>query len=193
MDRWEAVLVTSDDLPFSPFANPGEVSVRAVSAPDLIPQGYINQRQAGAACDQAGKRLCTNEEWLQACQGDAGRVYPYGDTYAEGACNEGRTCHPVAQYFESGEEWIWSELGHPCINQLPDSVAPTGSHPACATPETIFDLHGNLHEWTSDPSGVFRGGFYVDASINGTGCAYRTIAHGVTHWDYSTGFRCCAD
>jgi hypothetical protein len=29
--------------------------------------------------------------------------------------------------------------------------------------------------------------------INGEGCLYRTTAHGVSHWDYSTGFRCCAD
>ncbi len=39
----------------------------------------------------------------------------------------------------------------------------------------------------------FRGGFYADTKINGEGCLYRTTAHGFTHWDYSTGFRCCAD
>jgi hypothetical protein len=52
---------------------------------------------------------------------------------------------------------------------------------------------GNLHEWTSDPEGTFRGGFYVDTVINGPGCLYRTTAHDRAHWDYSTGFRCCAD
>ena len=52
---------------------------------------------------------------------------------------------------------------------------------------------GNLHEWTADPSGTFRGGFYVDTTINGPGCLYATTAHDTGHWDYSTGFRCCAD
>ena len=56
----------------------------------------------------------------------------------------------------------------------------------------LFDLMGNLHEWTADPAGTFRGGFYVDTVINGNGCLYRTTAHDVAHWDYSTGFRCCA-
>ena len=59
--------------------------------------------------------------------------------------------------------------------------------------EGVYDLMGNLHEWTADPAGTFRGGFYVDTVINGNGCSYVTTAHAVTHWDYSTGFRCCAD
>ena len=29
--------------------------------------------------------------------------------------------------------------------------------------------------------------------INGEGCLYTTTAHNMSHWDYSTGFRCCAD
>jgi hypothetical protein len=52
---------------------------------------------------------------------------------------------------------------------------------------------GNLHEWTADPAGTFRGGFYVDTKLNGPGCLYATTAHDSSHWDYSTGFRCCAD
>jgi formylglycine-generating enzyme required for sulfatase activity len=57
----------------------------------------------------------------------------------------------------------------------------------------VLDLMGNLHEWTADPAGTFRGGFYVDTVRNGPGCLYRTTAHDVGHRDYSTGFRCCAD
>ncbi len=194
VDRWEAALVTVNPPgPWSPYAHPGDTEVRAVSAPGLVPQGYITGRQAAAACDNAGKRLCTDDEWLRACQGAAGQTFPYGAAHEPGRCNEGRTCHPVVQYFETGADWIWSELGHPCINQLPDGLAPTGSHPDCTSDDGIFDMHGNLHEWTSNPTGIFRGGFYVDASINGPGCLYRTTAHSVGHWDYSTGFRCCAD
>ena len=33
----------------------------------------------------------------------------------------------------------------------------------------------------------------VDAKINGPGCEYRTTAHAPSYYDYSTGFRCCAD
>jgi len=78
------------------------------------------------------------------------------------------------------------------LNQLPDGLARTGDHPACESAEGVLDLMGNLHEWTADPAGTFRGGFFDDTTINGNGCLYRTTAHDVNHWDYSTGFRCCA-
>jgi hypothetical protein len=72
-------------------------------------------------------------------------------------------------------------------------VDPTGASPACAGAEAVYDMVGNLHEWTSDPNGTFRGGWYVDATINGPGCLYTTTAHALAHSDYTTGFRCCTD
>jgi hypothetical protein len=196
IDRYEAALLddsTDADVAWPPYLYPDDTLVRAVSVPGAVPQGYISQIQASQACIRSGKRLCTNDEWLRACRGPAQTVYPYGNTKQPGSCNDARPCHPVVQYFESTADWIWSELGHPCINQLPDSVALTGAHPDCVSVEGVFDLMGNLHEWTADPSGTFRGGFYVDTEINGPGCLYATTAHGVSHWDYSTGFRCCSD
>ncbi len=195
IDRWEAmlVLVEGAPAPWSPYANPGNRAVEARSVPGAVPQGYINQVQAAAACALAGKRLCTDGEWLRACRGPDGNTYPYGDVLEPGVCNDDRVCHPAVQYFETTADWIWSELGHPCINQLPDALAATGSHAGCVSAEGALDMMGNLHEWTADPGGTFRGGFYVDTVVNGPGCSYATTAHGVTHWDYSTGFRCCAD
>ncbi|MEM7153190.1 MAG: SUMF1/EgtB/PvdO family nonheme iron enzyme [Myxococcota bacterium] len=198
IDRHEAALVIVDDEGrqlghHSPYFNPGDTRVRAVSLPGAIPQGYINQVQAAAACSEAGKRLCTNTEWLRACQGAANTTFPYGDRLVPGRCNDARAMHPAIEYFGTSEEWIWSELGHPCISQIPDSLHVTGRHADCVTSEGAFDMMGNLHEWTSDPEGTFRGGFFADTAINGPGCLYATTAHGVSHWDYSTGFRCCAD
>jgi formylglycine-generating enzyme len=195
IDRYEAMLVEvlgdGTLAPFSPYVNPGTKRVRALSVEGAVPQGYITQTQAAAACAEAGKRLCTDEEWLLACQGAEGRLYPHGGDAS--ACNTVRECHPAVQYFETTDDWIWSELGNPCLNQLPDGLALTGEYASCVSPEGVYDLVGNLHEWTADPEGTFRGGFYVDALLNGTGCLYRTTAHNVSHWDYSTGFRCCAD
>jgi len=197
IDRYEAMLVEIQGdnslTPWSPYANPGATRVRALSVAGVVPQGYIKQTEAAAACAEAGKRLCSNTEWLRACQGAATTTYPYGNTREDGRCNDARTCHPVVQFFESTESWIWSELGNSCINQLPDGLATTGQHATCASEAGALDMMGNLHEWTSDPAGTFRGGFYVDTMINGEGCLYRTTAHSVGHWDYSTGFRCCAD
>ncbi|HUH00625.1 MAG TPA: SUMF1/EgtB/PvdO family nonheme iron enzyme [Kofleriaceae bacterium] len=194
IDRYEGALVAvADGTPWSPFHNPGATAVRAVSLAGAVPQGYITGDQAAAACAAAGKRLCTDVEWLRACRGPGGLIYPYGDTRDPGACNDARAMHPAIELFGTSADWIWSMLGHPCINQLPDSLAATGSHAACVTAEGAFDMMGNLHEWTADSDGTFRGGFYVDTVINGDGCLYVTTAHSTAHWDYSTGFRCCAN
>lgn len=197
VDRWEAALVEvradGSTASWSPYFNPGSATVRAVSAPGLVPQGYISGRQAAAACAAAGKRLCTDQEWLRACQGAPPTTYPYGQTRQPGVCNDARAQHPAVQYFGPNDPNTFSKLGHPCINQLPDSLDKTGDNPGCITQDGLYDMMGNLHEWTADPNGTFRGGFYVDTYRNGNGCLYRTTAHDTGYFDYSTGFRCCAD
>jgi len=192
IDRHEAALVLADGgEPWSPYWNPGDAAVRAVSIAGAVPQGYISGVQAAAACAAAGKRLCSDAEWLRACRGPDELVYPYGAIRVPGACNDARDQHPAIEYFGTSDDWIWSMLGHPCINQLADSVDRTGSNPACESAEGALDMMGNLHEWTAAAAGTFRGGFYVDTVINGEGCLYATTAHDTGHWDYSTGFRCC--
>jgi formylglycine-generating enzyme required for sulfatase activity len=186
IDRWEAHLVDQ-----SPYQVP--VSGRAATASDVIPQGYISADVAEVACRKAGKRLCTSTEWLRACQGPERTTFPYGNTYDESACNEGREVHPIVELFGSDADWSAAQMNDPRLNQLPNSLDPTGTNPQCVTAEGIYDMHGNLHEWVSDSDGTFRGGFYVDAEINGRGCLYRTTAHSRPYHDYSTGFRCCAD
>ena len=197
VDRYEAMLVEvlpDDSLaPWSPYQTPGDADVMALSVQGVRPQGHITQVQAEAACQRAGKRLCTNTEWLRACQGAQSSTYPYGNTRMPGVCNDARDCHPVIQTFETDEAWVWSMLDDPCISQLPEGLELTGSMMGCSAGEGVFDMMGNLHEWTSDPAGTFRGGFYMDTAINGEGCLYATTAHNIYHWDYSTGFRCCAD
>ena len=198
IDRFEAALVRVGDDgsvvgSFSPYWNPSAERVRAVSIEGAVPQGYIDGVSAAAACEEAGKRLCSDAEWLRACQGASGHTYPYGDALEPGVCNDARARHPAIEYFGTSEAWIWSELGNPCILQVPDGVQTTGAHPGCTSDDGVLDMMGNLHEWTADPAGTFRGGFFVDTMLNGPGCLYATTAHDTTHWDYSTGFRCCAD
>lgn len=197
VDRFEAVLfeltAAGNARAWSPYHNPGARRVRAASIAAVVPQAYVSGRQAAAACAEAGKRLCSNAEWLRACRGSANTTYPYGAQRQPGTCNDARARHPAIEYFGTSASWIWSELDNACINQLPASVGLTGDRVGCVTAEGAYDMMGNVHEWTSDPAGTFRGGYYVDTVINGNGCLYATTAHDVGHWDYSTGFRCCAD
>ena len=188
IDRFEA---TIDGV--SPYWNPGNAPPPAHSRRGAVPQAYISGTQAAASCAAAGKRLCSDAEWLRACRGPAQTTYPYGNARMPGVCNDARAVHPAVEYFGTTDPVIYSMLGHPCLDQLHDSLARAGANSGCVTAEGAFDMMGNLHEWTADPAGTFRGGFYVDTVINGDGCLYATTAHNTAYWDYSTGFRCCAD
>ncbi len=194
VDMFEASLVYADTgKSFSPYFNPGSTKVRAVSVKGAIPQAYIDGLEAESACEAAGKRLCSDDEWLRACRGPETLTYPYGDTLMEGLCNDHRAEHPAIEYYGTSASWIWSELDNACIDQQYETVERAGSHPGCVTAEGAYDMMGNVHEWTADPAGSFRGGYFADTKINGPGCLYVTTAHDTPYWDYSTGFRCCAD
>jgi hypothetical protein len=185
VDRFEASLVdASTGAPWSPYLPPPATGgMRAVSLRHAVPQGYISQVQATAACAAAGKRLC----------GAAMTQYPYGPTREPGTCNDARAVHPAIELYGTSDSWIFSHLDSPCLNQEAAGLDRTGALAGCVTAEGAFDMMGNLHEWTADPAGTFRGGYYVDTVENGSGCDYVTTAHDVSYSDYSTGFRCCAD
>jgi len=193
IDQYEASLVWADGGDFSPFFNPGVDDVRAVSILGAVPQAYIDQIQAMSACMASGKRLCTDAEWLRACQGPKDTPYPYGNVLEPGVCNDARAVHPAVEYYGTTDSSIFSHLDNACLNQLFDSLDPAGARFGCETADGAFDMMGNVHEWTADPAGTFRGGYYVDTVKNGSGCLYATKAHNTSYWDDSTGFRCCAD
>ncbi len=192
IDKFEGALVAvagdGSTSQWSPYESPGGRRVRAISARGAVPQGYVSGAQAARACAEAGKRLCSDTEWKRACQGPDGLTFPYGNTREWGRCNDHRDEHPAVELFGSV-----TNLGSPCINQLHDTVDRTGDRTGCVTVEGAYDMVGNLHEWTADSSGTFRGGFYVDTVLNGQGCNYVTTAHDTAYGDYSTGFRCCSD
>lgn len=199
IDRWEASLVQVQadgrESRHSPFHSPGQLPVRAVSQPGVVPQGYISALQAQRACRASGRRLCRDREWVAACRGPQNRTFPYGNSREPGRCNENHGRHPVVALFGADRQMIWDgiHMNDPQINQLPGTLALTGAFEGCAGEGGIYDMVGNLHEWTASPEGTFRGGYYMDTRMNGDGCLYATRAHDASYHDYSTGFRCCAD
>jgi sulfatase modifying factor 1 len=199
IDRYEAGVVEvvgKKTKAHSPFEAVTNKKVRAVSRQGIVPQGYISALEAKAACEEAGKRLCTPDEWLKACQGTKPHTYPYGDDEVKGRCNgDGTRQHPVVELFGSSQDAFGdpSKMNDPRLNQLPGTVAKTGAHAKCKNAWGVYDMVGNLHEWTSDATGSaqFKGGYYMDTHKNGDGCFYKTTAHAPAYHDYSTGFRCC--
>jgi formylglycine-generating enzyme required for sulfatase activity len=205
VDQYEAYVVevdgTGNEQPHSPYDVIGDASVRAKTARGVAPQGYISQIEATAACNAAGKRLCTATEFSTFCRGgpDAGAYYPYGGTTdIPGYCNEGKGSSMPRFFGNNPNNWTYADFNDPRLNQWDGGLAYTGGYPHCVSPFGVYDCMGNLHEWGADPPDVnghgrFRGGFYGDAELNGPGCLYVTSAHEIAYHDYSTGFRCCMD
>ncbi len=196
IDRWEAYVVEvvgKKTRGHSPYVPVEGLTVRAVSRSRSVPQAYISGAEAAAACKQAGKRLCSEEEFDTACMGPKKTTWPYGDAHVAGACNDSGRASPLDVLFASlgPARYQPDVMNDARLNQVRGTLARTGAHPRCTSGNGVYDLVGNLHEWTSDPEGTFRGGYYLDTKINGEGCRYRTSAHHFRYHDYSTGFRCC--
>lgn len=165
---------------------------RARSEAGVYPQGYLSGEIARIACENAGKRLCREEEWVRACRGEADRDFPYGDAYEPLACNVAREHHPAALLHGNASD----NHRDPRLNLVADARGPllrrTGASPACASrwgEDAVMDMVGNLDEWIDDESGVFLGGFYARQTERG--CASRIGAHSFDYYDYSLGVRCC--
>ena len=193
VDKYEASLVEvregRREVPYSPYESPAGHAVRAVSRRGVVPQAHISMVEAQKACRASGKRLCHAKEWKAACRGPENTRYPYGKQRVENACVDTNRTSPVMK-LHNGEHTSRT-LNDPALNQQDDTLEATGEAAACTNGYGVHDMVGNVHEWTDDKS--FRGGYYLDTKINGEGCEYRTTAHSAIYYDYSTGFRCCAD
>jgi hypothetical protein len=199
VDRYEGSIVIREadgkETPQSPYEPPpADRVVVAKSVAGVIPQAYISAKQAEGACRASGKRLCQPVEWRVACAGSEGTTYPYGPTRIAGKCHDSGASPMLTYHSDTMKRgWGLTELNDPRNNQLEGTIAKTGAFPDCVSDQGVYDMVGNLHEWTADTNGTFQGGYWLDTSQHGDGCAYRTIAHGYEYHDYSAGFRCCAD
>lgn len=172
IDQYEASL---DDLGYSQ------------SVADAVPVTYMSGLQADLACKRSGKRLCTIHEWEKACTNSFTTEYPYGNFYAVDVCNDDQL-HPMALLFGVKPSYSYKELLDVRASTM--FTAKTGFYSECKTNLHVYDMHGNVNEWTSD--GILKGGYYSDAKTNGRGCFNRT-RHLMHYKDYSTGYRCCMD
>lgn len=167
----------------------------AVSAPGKLPQGYFTYYSAKKACHNAGKRLCSEREWVAACKGTRRSQHPYGQDYRKGVCNVFRPLHPAYELHGN------SSLGHldPRLHLVVEEgrdplLRLSGASAGCVSQlddDRIYDMEGNLDEWVDDPEGVFLGGFFSRPTKEG--CEARVSSHSPLYTDYSLGVRCCQD
>ena len=86
--------------------------VRAVSAPDVFPQGYISAVEAQRACSESGKRLCRVAEWEQGVSRAGEKSFGYGDRREPGRCNDNGQ-EPGAQPLRSRRTGTGATMNQP--------------------------------------------------------------------------------
>ena len=157
----------------------GSTTGHPVSAAGQEPTKAISWYQAYGACAAAGWHLCTSAEWEDACAGPLGterREYPTPDGTLS------------LQQCVIGDMKVHLKL----------PLSTTGSRPECRTPEGVFDLAGNLWEWTDpglrDEAGLpridKRGAAHYSAESQP--CTYDSVGSHAPSFDGTIGFRCCA-
>lgn len=161
VDRYEA------SRPEATGGDPGATGAAATSRAGVLPWRVGSNAEAAAACEAAGKRLCSPAEWELACRGPGGTDYGYGDAYEPATCN--------------GIDAFGAGAHH---------LAPTGSFAGCVSGWGAWDLNGNLWEHVAGGDGAtVRGGAYNcadSASLHRCGYVPRT-------WTPTAlGFRCCS-
>ena len=95
---------------------------KVVPGRENYPVVYVSQKAAIAYCKSLGKELPTEEMWERAARGKKGRKYPWGNS-------------PITPEKANYDFYYGGTI-------------PVGSLPAGATPEGIYDLAGNVKEWT---------------------------------------------
>lgn len=126
-----------------------------------LPQTNISWVEAKIACIDAGKRLCTAEEWASACHGINKTAYPYGHQFQFKKCpTEGTKLYK------------------------------SGSFRNCSDSK-VKDMIGNAWEWVEDKNGDYPGMYGGSYKYGKDAhCGLRADGY-VASRSGEVGFRCC--
>ncbi len=147
-----------------------------------------NWYEARDACQSIGKRLCTQDEWTLACEGPEHLPYPYGYTRDATACNIDKDAIQVNESALKRPDKRAAEVARLWQGEA------SGSRPNCKSPFGVFDMTGNVDEWTVNETGnphnsALKGGYW--SWVRGR-CRAVTAGHDEGFRYYQIGWRCCA-
>lgn len=148
-----------------------------VAGHEKLPTNLTTFDEARQACARVGKRLCSESEWVFACEGEQMRPYSYGFRRDSSACNADR-------------RGLVSSDG-----ELLDLRVAPGFSPRCVSAAGVRDLTGNLEEYVtvdgSSPERAARKGAYWQPGANH--CRASQPLRDPSYRGVELGFRCCAE
>lgn len=153
------------------------------------PKVFVSYNEAAGTCGKLGKRLCTEEEWTFACEGEEGRPYPYGYERNSNACNIDR------KWIEPDVKLLSDPKKRPEeLDRLWQGL-PSGLMDSCVSPFGVHDMTGNIDEFTVSVRkighrSILKGGYWSTVRNR---CRPSTRVHGEDFAFYQQGFRCCED
>ncbi|NOU33743.1 MAG: SUMF1/EgtB/PvdO family nonheme iron enzyme [Polyangiaceae bacterium] len=151
----------------------------------------VDWNEAEKMCKAQNRRLCNEDEWTFACEGEEAMPYPYGYVRDANACLVDKAWRQWEGSWARGRDRDDTMRE---VDRLWQGV-PSGSLPKCKSVFGVYDLVGNVDEWTrsTSPTGnksIFKGGYWGPVR---TRCRPTTRIHGESHVLYQEGFRCCSD
>jgi hypothetical protein len=159
------------------------------------PRVLISWQQARDTCASVGKRLCTEDEFNFACEGEEMRPFVYGFERDATKCNMDRPYRPRTFAFHQWDACMAEPECKAAFDAL-DQRLPAGAMETCRSWSGIYDLNGNANEWVMRPaeksprrSGI-KGGWWGPVRNR---CRPLVTFHDEGDWGYEVGFRCCAD
>jgi hypothetical protein len=178
----------------------GEYCIDRFEAPNrrgARPLVMQTANEANAWCSAHKKRLCTEDEWIAACEGEERRPYPYGAEHVDGRCTDDKPWRTVDEALLAKWPAPEAKLHAKELYQ----ATPSGSKRRCVSSVGVRDMTGNVEEWvvrTRDHAndwpyiliGCYWSGCYGGGKPT---CHSTNNAHGPDFRFYETGFRCCRD
>lgn len=151
------------------------------------PKIFIDWYSAKKECEKNGKRLCSEEEWTFACEGEEGLPYPYGYQRDSESCNIDKKWIAPNTDLLANPKTADEELKRLWQGEK------SGKYNKCVSPFGVHDMTGNVDEWTSSTrkSGyrsILKGGYW---SVVRNRCRPSTRIHFESYRNYQQGFRCC--
>ncbi len=157
----------------------------------VYPWIAVSWYEAEDLCASEGKRLCSEAEWTFACEGEEATPYPNGYNRDAEVCVIDRHWQP---FHESAMRPRDGATAMAEMDRLWQGER-SGARPKCRSPFGVYDMTGNVDEWTrssreGERPSILKGGYWGPVR---TRCRPSTRSHDENHIFYQQGFRCCAD